>query len=367
MARKSRTFKRDPEDGFPDMHMSDAELEALMAAGGLPIGRSPQRSPERELASLEPGTRVRGTVLDIRKGEILVELDSKTHGLIAQEEFGDDPLPAVGSVLDASFVRHDRKQGLAVLSVREARREVFWDELKQGMILEGLVTGVNKGGLTLDIKKIRAFMPISQIERERVEDPSPYVGQRLRCEVISVDRAAQDLVVSRRAILDREAAERRATALERLNEGDVLTGTVVRIADVGAFIDLGGIEGLLHRSKIAQHKAELDAIGGLGVGQKIEVEVSRIDAARSRVALDVRYRPAPGSNRSVGGYAVGEEVTGWVKRVTDDGAVLAFDEGMEGVILRCDMTEAVKEGAVLKAKIADVDAAARRIELRPSG
>jgi small subunit ribosomal protein S1 len=233
------------------------------------------------------------------------------------------------------------------------------------MVLEGLVTGTNKGGLTLDIKKIRAFMPISQIERERVHDASLYVGRRLQCEVTSFDRASQNLVVSRRAILDREAEEARAAALERLTEGDVILGTVTRCVDFGAFIDLGGFEGLLHQSKIREHHREIGKDDPLVVGQELEVEILRIDQDRGRVALDFRRRPVSRSGRSIEGYAAGVEVTGWVKQLTDDGAVLALDDGVVGLIPTDHVTGEISDGSVVRATVTRVDQERGRLELKP--
>ncbi len=366
MAKKSRAFKDDRDDDFGDMTISDEELERLMEAAGAPSPRAPERRPETEFASLEPGTRVRGTVIDIRGGEVLLELDSKTHGVIPEEEYAEDPLPAIGSVVQAQYMRYDRRQDVAVLSVREVRQEILWDELRVGMVLEGLVTDVNKGGLSLDIKRIRAFMPISQIERERVHDPAVYVGRRLQCEVISFERATQNLVVSRRAILEREAAEARAAALDRLTEGDVIRGTVVRVVDFGAFIDLGGFEGLLHQSKIREHHREIGKDDPLVEGQELEVEILRIDPDRGRVALDFRRRPISRADRSVEGYAAGDTVTGWVKHLTEDGAVLALEDGAEGLIPQDQMSESISEGSIVRATVTTVDKERGRLELKPT-
>jgi small subunit ribosomal protein S1 len=365
MAKKSRDFKKDPGDQFGDMYMSDAELEALMESAGMPSPRSPERRPETELGSLEPGARVRGTVIETRGGEVLVELDSKTHGVIPGDEFGDEPFPELGTVVDATFVRLDPAQGLALLSVQDVRLEIMWEELRVGMLLEGTVTGTNKGGLTLDIKKVRAFMPISQIERERVEDPASYVGRKLRCEVTSFDRATENLVVSRRAILDREAEAARAKALAQLTEGDVVMGTVVRLTDFGAFVDVGGFEGLLHKSKITEHHKEIGQEDPLHAGQRLEVEILRVDVSRGRVALGF-VRRAVSSGASLEGFSPGDTLTGWVRNVTQAGATLSFEDGVEGMIPRRSMTDKVQEGAVLKVVITSIDAPARRIELRPA-
>jgi len=363
MVKKSRRFERDFDDGSQDMFMSDEEFEALLE-------RSERRAPrveekDTEIEALEPGARVTGLVIANRGGEILLEIGSKAHGVIPEEEFGDDPLPEVGTELSATFVRYDRAQDLAVLSVHEVRREVFWDELRVGMLLEGTVTGVNKGGLTLEIKKTRAFMPISQIERGRVEDPSVYIGKRLRCEVVSFDRGTENLVVSRRAILEREAEAARAQAIENLIEGEVMEGTVTKLTHFGAFVDVGGVEGLLHKNKILEHQKELGKEEPLEVGQKIEVEIVRVDPERGRVTLDFRRRTLPTASRAPDGYAPGDEVTGWVRAITAEGAVLSFGDGVDGLIPAEFLTESIQEGSIVNAVIVRLDSETGKVELKP--
>ncbi|MBN1443653.1 MAG: 30S ribosomal protein S1 [Planctomycetes bacterium] len=366
MAGSSRDFPDPFEDDQEAIDMSDEELEALLLGSGSPAAEPESASVE----SLEAGARISGMVIDFRGGEILVEIDSKTHGVVDESEFEDEDLPAIGSTLQASFVRFDAARALAVLSVRGARKEIFWDELRPGLLVEGTVTEVNKGGLTLDIRGARAFLPISQIERERVEDPSAYVGARLRCEVTSFDRADQNLVVSRRAILEREAAELRGKALARLGEGEVLKGTVVRLIDAGAIVDLGGAEGLLHSSKIRERHQELGREKSLEVGQQIEVTIVRIDRERGRVSLDFHRLAGETWSRSVEGYSAGDEATGWITNVTPDGAAVSLEEGVEGWIPRrylLDLTEPPRRGSLIRVTIASIDLDEHRIELRPQG
>src|SRR5690606_8543758 len=162
---KSREFADEYGENLNDADMSDEELAALLA------GHSPdlEAPSPRAAPTLEPGDPVRGTVVDFRGGELLVELDSKTLGVIEERELEGEPLPAIGQAIEANVVRHDRERDVVVLGVREARDRIFWDELRPGTIVEALVTGTNKGGLTLDLKGNRAFLPISQLELTRVE------------------------------------------------------------------------------------------------------------------------------------------------------------------------------------------------------
>lgn len=363
---KSRDFPDVSDDHSDDIEMSDAELEALLMGhegGSASRGAPSSLDPE----TLEAGTRVSGTVVDYRGGEVLVELDSKSHGVIEDSEFEEGPLPEIGSRIEAIFERYDAGRELSVLAMREARREIFWEELYPGMVVEGQATSVNKGGLTLDIKGIRAFLPISQIERQRVDDASPYVGKRLRCEVTSFDREDRNLVVSRRVILDREAEELKGQALARLSEGEVLQGTVTRLFEHGALVDLGGVEGLLHQSKIIARHQELGEEKALHVGQVIEVEVIRVDPTRGRVSLDFHHVAGETWSHSIEAYAVGTEATGWVTRLSADGVFVALEEGVEGFLPRrwlLDRPEPPHRGSILRVVVDRIDLDRQEVDLR---
>ncbi len=370
MSAKKRKFTENLDDGLADINMSDEELDALIDGAGATrasTGGSVAFRPETNLQSLASGERVSGVVVEVRAGEVLVELDSKNHGVIEEASFDDDPVPAPGNPIQATFVRYDKKRKLAVLSVEDVRREIFWDELHPGLQLEGLVSDVNKGGLTLAIKDIRAFMPVSQIERHYVEDASVYVGQKLRCEVVSFDRDSKNLVVSRRAVLEREAEKLREKAMADLVEGSVVEGTVVRLTKFGAFIDVGGVEGLLHQSRILEYGKELGKDRPLEEGQKLEVQVERIDMDRGRIALDFRARTGPPAVE-VGAYSEGHEVVCWIKEITERGALVTIDETVPAHILGCDLRdheEVLKKGNVIKAVVTHVDKEKGRIEVKP--
>ena len=339
--------------------MSDQDLERVMA------GANPEKRQSKPMESLEPGTKVRGVVVDVRAGEVLLELDGKIMGVLDESEFPDEELPKVGSEVQAQFEHYDPVKDLAVLSVKGVRREVFWDELRAGTVLEGTVVATNKGGLTLDFKGARAFLPISQIELGRVEDLSPYVGRKLRCEVTSFDRGNQNIIVSRRPILEREAEAGRERAIATLSEGQVLRGTVARITDHGAFVDIGGIDGLLPSKGRGQLKKGAGEL--LREGESLQVRVVRVDRERGRVALEKVEAAADVWGKAVEEYKVGEEVTGWVSRRTPAGLVLSIEEGVEGLIPQEHLhssAEAPRPGAILKAVVTSIDPVLRRITLK---
>ncbi|MEM7231691.1 MAG: S1 RNA-binding domain-containing protein [Planctomycetota bacterium] len=368
---KSRDFADEyDEQQSSDVNLSDADLEALMA-GHAPVEASAESGSDYAGGLVEAGTVVEGLVFDFQGGELMVELDSKTVGIVDEAEFEGETLPAIGTRLQAQFMRYDRNREIAVLAVREARREIFWDDVQPGTVVEGRVIEVNKGGLTVNVNGNRAFMPISQIERHRVEDASTYVGTSVVCEITQVNRENRDLVVSRRVVLDRQAEEQKSVALARLSEGEVLKGTVASIKEhLGAFIDLGGVEGLLHESKIHAHYHELGEEKKLYVGQQIEVEIARLDRERERISLDFHRVAGDSWNKSVESYRVGDEATGWVTRIVEQGAYVSLDEDVEGLLPRsvfATLPEDPTRGSVLRVGITRIDVDAREIELQMLG
>lgn len=348
-------FPEDLDAFTSDTDLSDAELDALMA------GALPGTQDESSAEVVQPGERVHGTVITVRDNEVLVELDHKSHGVIDAREFRDEELPVPGSSLDALVQHFDDKRELVVLSVSETRREVFWDELTTGTVFEGVVSQINKGGLTLDIKGARAFLPVSQIERQRVEDLKPYLGRKLTVEVISFDRAAEDLVVSRRNILDREADVLRQEAITHCTVGQVVQGTVTRINEHGAFIDVGGVDGLLHRSKILQHQRELGSESTLRAGQTLHVEIVHVDPDRLRIGLDFHHAASDDWDRAIGDYEVGQQITGLVTRVTADAACVLVEEGVEGTIPDAG---SMTRGSVVRVEIVAIHRQRREVILR---
>ncbi len=367
MIEKRHKFRDESGKDSSPLGMSDEQLEALMARAGMP-GDKFGVEPELDMDALTPGERLPGLVIQVRGGEVVVELASKAHGLIEDGEFEDEPLPKVGERLQTNFVRYDRKRGMAILSIKQARSEIAWDELRPGLIVKGLVTEVNKGGLTLSIKGIRAFMPVSQIERERVTDTAQYVGKTLTCEVTQFDRAEKNVVVSRRTILEREHQEERGKVLASLNEGDRFEGTIVRMNEFGAFVDIGGAEGLLHQSKIEQYYREHGRGEQFKTGQRISVVVARVEAGRGRIGLEFpRVQTAP-ANKALEGFEAGQIVAGWVTSIGNEGVQLALDEGVAGFIPLKDMgdlAESLRKGNVVRGTISRVDKEKNRLELKP--
>ncbi len=355
-------FRDESQDDYDKIAgMSDEDLDRLMGAGPA------QRSESFE--ELEPGSRVSGTVVDIQGEEVLVELDGKTLGVIDAGEFEGDQLPTVGSSIAAEFVQYDPEKDACILSTRTVRTEVAWEQLRVGTVVEGVVTGTNKGGLDLDIKGVRAFVPISQIERGRVEDTAPFVGRKLTCEVIRIDRAEHNLLVSRRVVLDREYEVERQRVIATIEEGSVVKGRVTRVTEHGAFVDVGGVDGLLHASKIKERFGAGREGEALRNGQLIEVEITRVDRDRGRLALDFISAGEDPWEDAIGDYAEGDVVHGWISRRSEAGGyVLSLEEGLEAVIpqeICAGLSAEIQVGSIVKGRVREIDRAGRRVIVEP--
>lgn len=362
MAAAKRAFRDSSDDDLDKIaNLSDADLDRLMGGGSV-------EEETQNYETIEPGTRVKGIVIGMQGDEILVELDGKTVGVVDAKEFDEDEeIPGEGTTIQGEYVQYDAGRDVHLLSTKAVRTEVAWEELRPGMILEGVVTGTNKGGLTIDIKDMRAFMPISQIDRQRVEDLELFVGRKLRCEVTQVDRDRENLVVSRRLILDREHEAARQKAVDSVTEGTVVKGRITRLSEHGAFVDVGGVDGLLHASRIKDHFGTKDGSHPLKEGQLIEVEIARVDYDRARISLGFVAVEANSWSEVIGDYSEGDLVSGWISKETDDGLILSLDEGVEALIPKhlVDKLEDANVGAIVKANIASIDSEAKRITVHP--
>lgn len=342
--------------------LTDGDVERLLSRGPAEEARSARAGP------LEPGARVEATVVEVRGDEVLLELGGKAYGVVDLAEF-EDERPVPGQRIRATFESYDAGRDLALLSVRGVRRDVAWENLRPGAIVEGLVTGHNKGGLTLDLKGVAAFMPISQVELGGVQDLVPYVGRKLRCEVSSLDVARKTAIVSRKAVQEAEARASRERVFATLVEGQILQGTVVQVGEHGAFVDVGGFVGLLPASAVRAARGP----GGdepVRAGQRLEVEIARLDRERMRVSLQLRSRAGDSWSRAAGHYRPGDRVTGWVSGLTDEGLLLSIEEGVVGLIPRsalADLPEPPRPGALLRAAVVSVDAERRRLVLAAEG
>jgi small subunit ribosomal protein S1 len=354
------SLERELEEALGDMslmEMMDAEETASRPGAASPVGG---------------GVR-RGRVVDIQGDDIFVDMGGKSQGLLPALQFEDEPLPSIGQMVEVTITGYDASEGLLVLSRKGAVQAATWASLEEGMIVEGRVTGHNKGGLELVIDGIKAFMPISQIDRLRIESEElpGYVNKRLRCEVTDVRRDEQQVIVSRRNVLDREAAEEAKRKFETLVEGQIVSGLVKTIMPYGAFVDIGGTDGLLHVKDMSFTRVEKPE-DVVKTGQRLEVMILRIDRDAKKISLGLKQvMPDPWADAQ-NKWPVDAMVSGRVTRIEGFGAFVELEPGVEGLVPISEMSfekrikhpsEVVKSGDVVKVRVLNVDLERRRIGL----
>ena len=348
----------------------DGDFAALLAAS------------EAETQRLEVGQVVRGRVIAVGTSSAFVEIGGKGEAIIDTAEFRDPESGAiqlvVGDQIEATVVDDGRSSGSVVLKRTVGRGGHVPGELEQalahGIAIEGLVTAENKGGFDVQIGAVRAFCPGSQIDRRRGEARA-YVGQRLRFRVVRIEAGGRNIVVSRRALLEEEAAEQAAQTWDRIQVGAVLQGRVSSVQDFGAFVDLGEVEGLIHVSELGHgrvsHPSEV-----LEAGQVVEVQVIKVEPGeggqRARVGLSMRaLAPDPWLSARAQ-FPVGATVPGVVRRLESFGAFVEIAPGLDGLVHVSKLTlerrvahprQVVAVGDRVDVTVMAVDDAQRRISL----
>ncbi len=325
----------DEIDKFEEDFLNDdiqAELDKALDGMNLEeVMDAPQPS------SAQQADGASGKVIAIQGEDIFVDLGGKDQGVLPAGQFdGDEPLPAVGDTIEFD-IHGEAPDGLMRLARCGAPTEASWESLEVGQVVQGRVTGHNKGGLEINIDGIRAFMPISQIELFRVEELSPYDNQRLTCEVIDVNRSEKNLVVSRRVVMERDAAELAEQTWESLDEGQVVAGVVRQIMDYGAFVDIGGVDGLLHVAQMSYGRVE-DPSSIVQEGQDIKVVVLKIDREARKVSLGLKQILHDPWSDVESKWPAGSLTTGRVQKLMDFGAFVELEAGVEGLIPISEMT-----------------------------
>jgi small subunit ribosomal protein S1 len=323
------------------------------------------------------GEVVKGTVLKVTETEVVVDVGFKSEGIIAVDEFLDENRQVIvqpGDVVDVLLERTEDREGYVVLSREKAEKMKIWDEVEKAYserkVVVGRVIERIKGGLAVDIG-VRAFLPGSQIDVRPVRNLDALKGQDLRMRVIKVNKKRGNIVLSRKVLLEEENAEKKKHTLETLAEGKVLRGVVKNITDYGAFIDLGGIDGLLHITDMSWgrvgHPSEV-----LKVNDEIDVIVLKYDPATERVSLGHKQLVADPWSAVAERYPVGMRVSGKVVSLTDYGAFIELEPGVEGLIHVSEMSwskrvkhpsKILNVGDSVDAMVLGVDATARRISL----
>jgi small subunit ribosomal protein S1 len=350
----------------PDETALDQEVDAALA--GVPLDSLYAQDNAGTAATAIHGAR-RGKIISISKDDVFVDFGGKSQGIASVLQFEAEP--KVGEEYDFHVERYDQHEGVLVLTRKgAAATNVSWENLDVGQVVEGTVTGTNKGGLELDVKGMRAFMPAGQVDVYHVPDLTQFVGQKFTAEVMQFEAAARNLVLSRRNVLEREREEQKKKLMEELAEGQIRRGTVRSVMDFGAFVDLGGVDGLLHVSELTFKRGRHNAGEFVKIGDVLDVKVTRIDRETGKLSLSLRQARGidPWSDAGTK-YAVGTTVTGRVSKVEAFGAFIEVEEGLEGLLPVSEMSwnrirhpsDLVKEGDTVGLVVLSVDPAARRI------
>jgi small subunit ribosomal protein S1 len=331
------------------------------------------------LIDFKDGDIVEGEVVRIDRDEVLVDIGYKSEGLVPSNELtirkGADPHDVVelGQRLEALVLQKEDADGRLILSAKRAAFERAWNRIEESYneqrTVEGPVIEVVKGGLILDIG-LRGFLPASLVDIRRVRNLESFLGQKLECKVIELNRSRNNVVLSRRAVLEEERKEEREKILTSLEEGQIIKGTVSNLVDFGAFVDLEGIDGLIHISELSwQHVDHPSEV--VEVGEEVEVKVLEVDRDRERISLGLKQTRKDPWQEIVEQVNVGEQIQGRVTKLVSFGAFVEVAEGVEGLIHISELAEhhvetpdeIVRSGDEVDARIIDVDAKRRRLSL----
>ncbi len=355
----------------PRRMSDDLQREIDDALGGVSIDELLAGTANQPDATSEPeiDKRYRSAVVKIHREDVFFTLPGHYEGVASLRQFATPPEP--GTIMEVVVNRFNAEEGLYEVSVPGASAEVHdWSDLGEGVIVEALITGHNTGGLECEVQRIRGFIPISQVTMYRVEDLEEFVGQKMACVVTEANPSRGNLVLSRRAMLERERAEAKEKLMEALAEGQIRDGVVRKIMDFGAFVDIGGVDGLIHVSKLSwdrvQHPSEV-----VEEGQKVKVKVEKIDPANGRIGLSLRDLVEHPWEKAAQKYVENTVATGVVSKIADFGAFVRLEPGVEGLVHISELahhrvvrvSNVVNVGDDVTVKILSVDPENQRMSL----
>ena len=334
---------------------------------------------EATLKFFNDGDLIEGTVVKIDRDEVLLDVGYKTEGVIPSRELSirhdADPseIVSVGDSVEALVLQKEDKEGRLILSKKRAQYERAWGDVEKVKEADGTVTGVVievvKGGLIVDIG-LRGFLPASLIELRRVRDLGPYLGQKVEAKILELDKNRNNVVLSRRALLEESQAAGRTTFLADLAKGQIRTGVVSSIVNFGAFIDLGGVDGLVHVSELSwkhiEHASEV-----VEIGQEVTVEVLEVDQDRERVSLSLKATQEDPWQVFARTHAIGQYAPGKVTKLVPFGAFVRVADGIEGLVHISELSakhielaeQVVSVNQDVFVKVIDIDLERRRISL----
>ena len=320
---------------------------------------------------LEEGTKVKAKILSLRNDCAFVDIGAREQGSIPLKQFPEDQQPAIGQVYDAIVSKFNQEDGMYDIALPLAALEVGdWSSVVEGMIVEAKVTGANKGGLDCEVGHIRAFLPISQISIVRVENIEMFIGEKWKCIVTESNPERRNLVISRRALLEKEREEQREKLMGELEVGQIRDGVVRRLIDVGAFVDLGGVDGFIPISAMSWGRIKHPS-AVLNEGDHVKVKIVKIDTDRDRISLSLRDEAADPWNTVDNDLLVGNIVRGRIVNIKPYGAFIEIQPGVDGFVHISEIsyirigsvTDVLKEDEWVDSKIISIDPANRKISL----
>ena len=331
-----------------------------------------------EIDTPSEGSVVKGKVIAVEAGQAIIDVGYKMEGRVDLKEFanpGEQPDISVGDEVEVYLDRVENAKGEAVISREKARREAAWDRLEKAYAdeerVEGAIFGRVKGGFTVDLGGAVAFLPGSQVDVRPVRDAGPLMGLKQPFQILKMDRRRGNIVVSRRAILEESRAEQRAEVIANLSEGQNVDGVVKNITEYGAFVDLGGVDGLLHVTDMAwrrvNHPSEI-----LSIGETVKVQVIKINKETHRISLGMKQLQADPWDSVAAKFPIGTVHTGRVTNITDYGAFVELEPGVEGLVHVSEMSwtkKNVHPGKIISTSqevevmVLDIDSSKRRVSL----
>jgi small subunit ribosomal protein S1 len=336
----ARTDTPEPASQPDPTGLTAEEQEALAGVSMFDLVEGTETSADPPAAE-HADTVMRLKIVQVHGDDVFVDAGGKAEGVVPRSQFkGGDDEPEIGRIIEVVFDRFDRESNIQIFSREGAARIASWESLKPGVVVEGRVTGMNKGGLEIDLKGIRGFMPASHCDVDRTLDISNLIGDAIECQVLEVDRRGKNVLVSRRKVQEAERVAARKALLEDLAEGQIRKGVVRNVTDYGAFVDLGGVDGLLHVSDMAWSPVEKPS-DIVSQGQDIEVKVLKLkkgEDGKLRISLGLKQvQPDPWSDVE-SKYPVGTQLKARVIRLADFGAFAELEPGIDALIPVSEMS-----------------------------
>ncbi len=352
----------------------DDEAQAMLNAAFGGSGTDMDALLGKQVSDLQAGKLIKGRVIGFSGDDVVVEVGLKSEGLIPREEFSNLADLRIGDNVDVLLESVEGDGGLIQLSKRKADRQIAWQRIvestKEGDDVEGTVMRKIKGGLLVDIG-VPVFLPASQVDVRRPHEIGDFIGRKVRARILKIDTERRNIVISRRKLIEEERDGAKRRLLGTLSEGQMVTGTVKNIADFGAFIDLGGIDGLLHITDMSwgriNHPSDL-----LRVDQKIEVKVLNVDRDKEKIALGLKQKEDSPWEQIEARYPVGSRINGEIVNIMSYGAFVRLEDGIEGLVHISEMSwtrrinhpsEVVNPGDTVEVVILDIDKHKQEISL----